>query len=104
QRPSIRYAPIAENGTSEYVHTPQCHTSRILPSPKPVSPAPTYCTPSSSPVAVAAAFLPPKSIDAVPDNMPCTPKIHTHENPIMNAATPFDVTRPSTRRLTTCPR
>ena len=31
-----------------------------------------YCIPSNMPVAVAAAFLPPKSIDAVPESMECT--------------------------------
>jgi len=32
-----------------------------------------YCRPSNIPAAVAAAFLPPKSIDAAPPIMPCAP-------------------------------
>ena len=41
-----------------------------------------------SPVTVAAPRVPPKSIDAVPDSMPCTPKIHMQQKPIMKAASP----------------
>ena len=53
-----------------------------------MSPLATYWMPSSIPAVVAAAFRPPKSIEAVPDNIPCTPKMNMHENPTRKAAAP----------------
>ena len=49
---------------SQAVHQPQPLCSMIQPSPKPVRPLATYCTPSRRPAALAAALRPPKSIGA----------------------------------------
>ncbi len=86
------------------VQAPQPNLSRKCPSRKPVRPEARYCTPSSIPATVAAPFVPPKSIEAVPVSMPCTPKIHMHVKPIMNAARPGAAARPRMRSEPIWPR
>src|SRR5260370_38500753 len=74
-------APTTEKGMIDAVQTPQPQVLRIQPRPKPVKPEARYCTPSSMPVAVAAAFLPPKSAEAVPESIPWTPKTQMQGKP-----------------------
>ena len=86
QRVNINRLPIRENGTIIKVQTPQPNLSRNPPRRNPVKPAATYCTPSRSPVTVAAALVPPKSMEAVPESIPWTPKIHKQVIPIIKEA------------------
>lgn len=53
-------------------HAPQPYVSSIQPIPTPTAVPPMYCIPSNIPAAVAAAFFPPKSIEAVPESMEWT--------------------------------
>ena len=71
---------------------------------KPVRPEARYCTPSSSPATVEAVFVPPKSMEAVPVSMPCTPNIHIQTTPIMNEAMNGEAVAPSIYKEAICPR
>lgn len=87
-----------------HVHALQPSRSRKWPSKKPVRPLARYCTPSRMPATVAAPLVPPKSIEAVPVSIPCTPKIHTQVKPIIKAASAGAEAQPSTRSEAICPR
>jgi len=47
------------------------YRSSNLPRTTPASEPPKYCAPSNNPAAVAAAFRPPKSIEAAPPTSEC---------------------------------
>src|SRR4029078_9506910 len=72
---SMSTAPTAANPIMLEPQAPQPRLSRSPPMPEPTDEPPMYCMPSNMPAAVAAARLPPKSIDAVPDSIECTIEI-----------------------------
>src|SRR5437899_1335577 len=96
-------APMIEKGMMHIVHTLHPQVLSTQPRPNPVKPDATYCTPSSIPVAVAAAFFPPKSAEAVPESMPCTPKIQMQEKPIRPEASIALCVKPSASTESACP-
>jgi hypothetical protein len=81
--------PAAATPSQPYVFSTQ-------PKPKPVRPLPMYCTPSSAPATVAAALRPPKSMEAVPESIPWTPKMNMAVKPSSTTAQswPSQVPRP----------
>jgi hypothetical protein len=72
QRRTMRSAPISANPIMLGPQAPHPHVSSIHPIPDPTAAPPIYCMPSNIHVAVAAAFLPPKSIEAVPESIEWT--------------------------------
>ena len=94
QMQTMRMAPMRENGM--IIQTQISHPSsfRKWPRRKPVSPLARYWTPSRRPVTVAAPLVPPKSMEAVPESMPWTPKIHIQVNPTMKAAMAAELAYP----------
>ena len=81
---------------------PQPKLSSSQPMPKPTNEPPTYCMPSNRPAAVAAARLPPKSIEAVPESIEWTIEMAIELTMKATMTASMLGARQTTARLATC--